>query len=136
MEAKTSPKLIHVGCMQPPGGGVRYLFLRQKDPHTLAWYREDGPEEPVSAGTIDEAIRLARRQWKENSFRTIGCGFRYTLPERDEHGINAFFHQMAASYSSPTGVYFDEELGNNCLVNFASQEALGLWKRLKQEGRL
>lgn len=127
----TTSKLIHIAQFQPYRKKSRYLFLRQESPHRLTWYQEtDVGEEPteISASTIEEAIRLGRKHWKRKSFRTIGCGFRYTLPERDEHGMNALFHQMAASYSHPAGVYFDEELGHNCRVDNASQEALDLWR--------
>ena len=122
------PKLIHIAVIQPH----RYLYLRQKDPHTFVWY--DGEKETTVSGiTIAEAIQKARKWWKEDSFRTLNCGFRYTLPERDEHGCNALFYQMAASYSAPNGIYFDEDLGHNCIVNAASQEALGLWREMKQQ---
>lgn len=140
-ENKSKGKLIHIGRILSHGT-VRYLLLRKKDPHTFAWFTEiDNGEEaeeptPGDAPHFEEAMRLARLHWKSHSFRTVNCGFRYTLPERDEHGINALFYQMAASYSSPNGVYFDEELGNNCFVNFASQEARDIWQRLKIQGRL
>ena len=64
------------------------------------------------------------------------CGFRYTLPERDEHGLNALFNQMVASYSSSNGVYFEQELGHPCIVQNASIQARLLWKKLKQANRL
>lgn len=137
-ELKTSPKIIHVARIQPRGA-LRYLLLRKKDPHTFTWYEQEGSNEnetSVSAPTFEEAMQQARRQWKNASFRTVNCGFRYTLPERDEHGCNALFHQMISSYNSPNGVYYDEELGHNCFINFASMEARDLWQKLKNEGRL
>lgn len=140
METKTSSKLVHVAKFQAQNGELAYLFLRKIDKNTFAWFQQskDGKEDDMSvvAPSIEEAIRLANKKWAENAFRSLGCGFRYTLPERDEHGINALFHQMASSYNSSNGTYFDEELGNNCFVNFASQEALALWRKLKQENRL
>ena len=108
-----------------------YLFLKQLDLHTYTWFDDEDNATAVSATTIEEAIRLARRTWKERGFRTVICGFRYTLPERDEHGSNAFFFQMAASLSSMNGVYFDEELGHNCLVQGASSEAKELWQKFR-----
>lgn len=133
MASKVS-NLIHIGKIFVQGGFYKYLFLRKVDPHTFTWFFEendgDEKETPVTGPNIETAIRLANRQWKSDYFSTLECGFRYTLPERDEHGINALFHQMVASYSSPSGVYFDEELGNNCFVNFASIEARNLWKKL------
>lgn len=130
-----SVKLIHVGKITPNGGGVKYLYLRQKDPKKFTWYEEE-VETPISAPTVEEAIRQAHLHWKRNSFRTLICGFQYTLPERDEHGVNAYFHQMVASYSTVNGVYVDEDRGHMCRVDNASQEALRLWKQLEKENRL
>lgn len=138
MEAITS-KVIHAAKIFPQGGFIRYLLLRQEGEDKFRWYEWDQQEEkdtPISAITLEEAIRQGRLYWKMNAFRTVNCGFRYTLPERDEHGLNALFHQMVASYNSPNGVYFDADLGNNCFVNFASEEARNLWKTLKNANRL
>lgn len=123
-------KLIHVGIIQEKGVKI-YLFLREVAPQHYVWFKENEKTE-VEATTIEEALRLAARFWKLDYFRTLNCGFRYTLPERDEHGTNALFHQMAASYASSNGIYFDEELGNNCVVYNASQEARtlqALWQK-------
>lgn len=125
--------LIHIGCIFKKGGN-RYLFLRKLDPHTFSWFEFENGEEvetPIRGIHIEEALQLANKHWKNEYFRTLICGFRYTLPERDEHGINALFHQMVASYSSLNGVYFDEEIGCNCFVQNASEEAKNLWKQLK-----
>ena len=115
---------IHVGKI-----GRRTLFLCKLESFQYAWFFEETPTNVVSHN-IEEAIRLAYRKWAPDGFRTLHCGFRYTLPERDEHGINALFYQMVASYRSPNGVYFDEELGGNCIVQFASLESRNLMKRL------
>lgn len=132
MEAAKPLKLIHIASIQVNGRGKCYLFLREKDPQHFVWF--DGKQETeVSGITVEEALRLARKRWKADEFRTVMCGFRYTLPERDEHGLNALFCQMKESYASPNGVYFDTELGHNCFVNFASQEARDLCKQLAAE---
>lgn len=132
-------KLIHVAKIFNEGQWT-YLFLRKKSPFEFVWSQSisDNAEEqtPVSGTSIEEAIRLAYSFWKLNSIAMLNCGFRYSLPERDEHGINALFHQMGASYSSMNGVYFDEESGNNCFINFASDEAKDLWKKLKSQERM
>lgn len=123
--------LIHIAKI-----GQRYLFLRKIAPLHFAWFWSDKDGETateVTATNAEEALRLARRQWRQEDFRTVGCGFRYTLPERDEHGMNALFCQMAASYQSPNGIYFDDELGGNCVVHFASQEARQLMMQLKSD---
>ncbi|MEI8125171.1 MAG: hypothetical protein WCG42_05410 [Parachlamydiaceae bacterium] len=128
---KKSEKLIHAArCFV--NGSWHYLFLRKESDNSFVWSMEDNAGEQattVSGETVEEAMRLAARHWQKDSFTTVICGFRYTLPERDEHGINALFHQMVASYSSMNGVYYDEELGNNCFVQNASDEAIRLWKR-------
>lgn len=142
MEAAKNPKLLHIAKIHPQGGATHYLLLREQPPHHFTWFEKkdlkNNQEENthISASTIEEAIQLARKQWKQDHFRTINCGMRYTLPERDEHGINAYFFQMVASYNTSNGVYFDEELGHNCFVNFASQEARSILQTLKQNGVL
>lgn len=126
-------KLIHTGSIQTKKG-KRYLFLREVEPHHYIWFLEEEPgkemDTGVSAASIEFALQLARKTWKMDNFRTVICGFRYTLPERDEHGANALFHEMAASYASSNGVYFDHDLGHNCVVYHASKEARQLLHRL------
>lgn len=138
MQPTTNNRLIHIARMQPKGIHVVYLFLRQLDPHHFRWFEEKGNEEietAVFGNSIEEAIRQSHRHWKNVAFRTVNCGFRFTLPERDEHGSNALFYQMVSSYSSMNGFYFDEELGFNCIVHQASLEARQLWNRLRQTGK-
>ncbi len=133
--AHSLPKLIHVAYIRLPKQGIRYLLLRQIDSLRYTWFMEEAPgqekETPIGGITSEEALLAARKAWKQQEFHTLNCGFRYTLPERDEVGTNALFHQMAASYASMTGVYFDEELGSNCFVQNASLEARQLTKRFQ-----
>ena len=140
MTQTSTDNLIHVARYTLPNQGKRLLFLRQKDPSYFAWYEEtqDGEEVETDIGgaNVEDALRLAHKKWREYYFTTLNCGFRYTLPERDEHGSNALFHQMMASYASANGVYFDQNLGHNCYVQAASQEALDLWHRLQNEGKM
>ncbi len=134
MEKRPSlPKLIHAATIRDAHGKCIYLLLRQEASNHLAWF-ENHVASPISGITLAEAIAKGRKHWQAQGFSTLGCGFRYTLPERDEHGCNALFHQMIASYSSSNGVYFDEELGHNCFVNYASLEARNLWEQLKRDG--
>lgn len=139
-QTSTDKKLIHVGQFLLPKEGKKLLLLRQKDPTYYAWYQreQDGSETETDIGgpNTEEALRLAHKNWKIYFFQTIICGFRYTLPERDEVGSNALFHHMVASYSTSNGIYFDQDLGHNCFVQGASQEALNLWHQLKTEGKL
>ena len=128
-------KLIHIARIYLQKRGNIYLFLRQIEPYHYLWLREEQPgievEMDVWGGTVGEALIAAYQAWKSDYIYPLNCGFRYTLPERDEVGTNALFHHMAASYSSMSGVYFDEELGTNCIVQFASIEARNLLKRLQ-----
>lgn len=139
-QTSTNGKLIHIGQYILPQKRRRMVLLRQKDPSYYAWYErnDDGAERELQVGgpNVQEAMRLAHKNWKSLYFQTYNCGFRYSLPERDEHGSNALFDQMVASYSSMNGVYFDQSVGHNCFVQAASQEALDLWHQLKTEGKL
>jgi hypothetical protein len=123
-------KLIHVACIKEKGRGSIYLFLRQVDLGEYMWFKPDqnGAESKtdVHSHSIEEALRLGAKHWKKDNFRMINCGFRYTLPERDEHGTNALFYQMKDSYLSMNGIYFDEELKTNCIVHNASIESRDL----------
>lgn len=105
------------------------LFLKKTDTETYQWFIEERPTD-VKGITPEEAIRLAKRYWSFDTLRFLNCGKRFTLPERDEHGGNALFHQMVASYKTFNGIYFDEELGHSCQVREASQEALELMAKL------
>lgn len=142
MIQSSNAKLIHVGKIEAKDPRGLYLFLRQISSEQFVWYQEIAHGESqeiqteISGLTINEALHKARRHWRHESFRTLNCGFRYSLPERDEHGCNALFHQMVASYSSSNGIYFDDDLGHNCIIHFASQEAWILWQKLKNANRL
>lgn len=130
--------LIHIAKCHPPKQRERNLFLRKESPSRYTWFEKmDGNEIATSASSssIEDAIRQAYLAWKGQSFRTVNCGFRYNLPERDEHGMNALFYQMASSYHSPNGVYFDIELGHSCFVQNASKEALEQLKQLESSNR-
>lgn len=132
MSKQIEAKLIHIGKIESNQPVPQYLFLRQLGPYHYAWFQPDAQgneqETPIWGPTTEEAIRLAYRYWKLDNFRTVNCGFRYTLPERDEHGMSALFYQMAASYTSMNGIYFDEEVSSNCIVHNASMEARRLLK--------
>ncbi len=127
--------LIHVAKTDK-----NYFFLRQRTPILYEWVKTDN--ESNEEGTevfglnIEEAVRKANRAFKHLGFKSLDCGYLYTLPERDEHGINAYFFQMKESYRASNGVYFDKISGNNCLVQSASLQALNLMQQLKQQNRL
>lgn len=115
------------------------LLLRQLSSTEFRWFEDSMRGEAatdVADSTKEGAIEKARKAWRLSSFRTLQCGFRYTLPERDEHGMNALFFQMKASQLSFNGIYFDEEMGHNCFVQNMSLEAKSILNRLKIENRL
>jgi hypothetical protein len=123
---------IHVALIQPKS----YLFLRKRENGYFQWFQvnhsfDKEEETPVGGTSCVQAIAAGHKAWKESSFRPLHCGFCYTLPERDEVGMNALFCQMALSYNSPNGRYFDEQVGHFCYVDFASQEALEIWRKIR-----
>lgn len=133
-------KLIHIATIREKKEGKKMLLLRETAPKEYRWYIEcphsvEKPTEIVTE-TIEDSLRIAHKHWRHSGFEPMRCGFRYTLPERDEHGMNALFFQMAASLSAMNGVYFDQDLGHNCFVQNASQEAINLWHKLQMENRL
>ena len=91
------------------------LYLRKVEPKVFKWF-QDEVDTGLQSDRVIEALRLAESKWKSNGFKLLNCGFIYTLPERDEHGNNALFSQMAKSLDSGNGIYFDEDLGHNCIV--------------------
>lgn len=124
------PKLIHAAKIRLANRQIGILFLKQLEPFRFVWFQEE-KETEIWGGTCEEAMLAAYKKWRVEEFQPFNCGFRYTLPERDEVGSNALLHQMISSYNSMNGVYFDEELGSNCIVQNASSEARKLWKKLQ-----
>ncbi len=120
----TINKPIHIGKISGPQGGKKYLFLHKITTKEYQWFFEDGSDTGIGGPSIEYAIREAGKMRKSFFFSPVLCGFRYTLPERDEHGMNALFHQLLSSRTSFNGVYFDEEAGHNCFVQNPSEEAL------------
>lgn len=110
------------------------LFLRKLEPRKFQWFQYDGKEEtpePIQSEELAEAIRLGNKEWKFQGFTPLPCGYVFTLPERDEHGNNALFSQMAKSLETPNGVYFDEDLGHNCIVHQIPTATRLLYNQLK-----
>lgn len=106
------------------------LYLRKVEPKLFKWFQED-TDTGVQSDRVTDAIRLASGKWQSKGFKLLNCGYVYTLPERDEHGNNALFSQMAKSLDSGNGVYFDEDLGHNCIVQQIPLETARLYRSLK-----
>ena len=131
--------LIHLAHYQGPHGHKVLLLLR-KEEERFRWYQQGGNgEQPLGleGATAEEAILKASERFRNEGFRPVECGIRFSAVERDEHGMNALYCQMVASYSSGhiDGVYFDEQVGHDCYVQQASEEALQLWKELEKNQR-
>ncbi len=116
--------IIHVARIYPKGR-PKYLFLKKED-SKYCWEKTD-----CEGTTSVQAIRNAEKRWKDEFFQLVHCGFRYSLPTRDEVGVNANFMQMAQSYSASNGRYFDQDAGHLCFVDLASKEALEIWKKIR-----
>lgn len=133
------PKLMHIATISTERGRTE-LFLRQVDPKIYRWYRLDRTgneiETAVASDTIEDSIRQAGVHWKLEHFSPMLCGYRFTLPERDEHGNNALFYQMASALQTMNGIYFDEELGHFCVIKQIPLVAKEYWKQLNLEKKL
>lgn len=129
--------LIHIGYLQN-GRERQYLFLRKTDAGQYVWEyaktENNTPAPVVIADSAEEALRLAYSHWRV--WHSLPCGFRFTLPERDEVGTPALFHQMVRSYRTGNGVYLDEELGGSCIVHDAPSHTLALWRSLEKGGSI
>lgn len=129
------PELIHIAEIMP----AQFLYLRKVNDKHYVWFLEDQEKEcetEIAAPNIEEAIRLAKKNWQNSAFKLIPSGFRFSLPERDEHGTNALFYQAIRSLNSMTGIYFDEEVGHNCIVHQIPLRIRELYAKLKQQQRL
>lgn len=118
-------EIQHVASYYPKGRKA-YLFLYLTKEEEYQW---EGTS--LLAPSLDEALSLARETYSRDYFSPLNCGFRYHLPIRDETGTPAFFWQMAQSYATSNGHYFDKSVGHMCYVDFASKEALELWRKSK-----
>ncbi len=121
-----NPEIIHIGRISK-----QFLYLKKLSEDRYGWFHEgsDARSPEVVGVNIEEAIRLAKQHWKKDSFYLLPCGYRFTLPERDEHGMNALFCQAVKSLHSINGIYYDEDLGHNCIVNQIPLETQALIRK-------
>lgn len=110
-------------------------FLREIAPSHFQWFLEDTPTR-VEATSTQEAIRLAYRTFCDQNFEPLLSGYKFTLPERDEHGAPALFIDMIRSLETPSGQYFDPLYGHNLVVHNIPKRARDLYLQLKQAGKL
>lgn len=124
----TAP-LIAVASIRE-GHDRKLLFLKKLENHLFQWFKEDQPTD-IQGDFWSQAICLAYRKWKSEDFQMLPCGMVFTLPERDEHGNNALFYQMAKSLESMNGIYYDENFGSNCIVQQIPTESKEIYLKLK-----
>ena len=132
--------IIHVGKLYlPKRRKSQYAILRKLEDNSFQWFIEDKNKElpsTVKGKTVSSSIRAAKRHWRDAAFNPLHCGMRYELPERDEHGSKALFHEMIKSQEVSNGIYFEESINQQCIVNSISNEALALMKRWKMEKKI
>lgn len=80
---------------------------------------------------IGQTCHLARLRWARWGFRTLHCGTLFILPERDEIGSPALFHEMVQSLSNSSGAVFDPNRGYSYRVDQISEEAIRFYKEIK-----
>jgi len=129
--------LIHIGKKVGSEGRSHYLFLRKVDSKGFVWFEVnrafEEKETDCVAAEIPLAFTEARKKWHTDYFKLLHCGFRYSLPVRDEVGCNALFWEMVSSYSAPNGQFLDSASGQFYYVDNASDEALTLWRNLRNQ---
>ena len=125
--------ILHIARIQPKNRDIVYLFLCKNGEKGFRWFLKNQVETPIATQSLEEAITLASKHWKEMHFRTVFCGTLFSLLYRDSVGKNALFWQMVLSYESPNGQYFDPKMGCKAFVDFASDEALSIWRKGKNE---
>jgi hypothetical protein len=104
-------------------GGKKGLTLHKDADGLFRWYLDNVPTDIASA-KAEDAVKQARKRYKEEHFRIHSCGNKFTLPERDEHGTPANYQEMMKSLRSMNGVFFDDQLGHNCIVREIPQVML------------
>lgn len=120
--------LISLATINKNRGEKPFYFLRKINPKLFRWFFQD-QETSLEAIDLDEAFRLAYREWPD--LQVIGCGYLFTLPERDEHGTPALFSEMVKSLESSNGIFFEEERGHNCIVHQIPLTTQKIYKDLK-----
>ena len=122
-------KLIHLA-----ESDLGWLYLRETSPGRYQWFEEAKPLE-LEASSTEEAFRIAYNRFKHHHFESLLVGYKFTLPERDEHGAPALFIDMARSLEAANGQYFDPETGHNFIVHQIPMRARELYKQLKLSGK-
>lgn len=113
---------IHAATIKEEGK-EKMLFLK-KAQGGFQW-----TDREVEFDSLPKALDYA---WKEK-FSLLPCGYKFTLPERDEHGTPALFEEMAKSLNSMSGVFFDEREGLNCIVHQIPTTTRRFFEQLKMK---
>ena len=111
-------KIIHKALVNN-----KWIDLVEIEPGQYGWFDGD-LSLGLKASTIPLAFSMARKNF--SSFKPISAGYKYTLPERDEHGKEALYYEAVKSLESPNGVFFDEFAGHNAVVHLIPQKTIDL----------
>lgn len=96
-------------------GGKKWLTLHKEEDGLFRWYLDNMPTD-IANTSAEASVKEARKRYREEHLKIHSCGNKFTLPERDEHGTPANFQEMVKSLRSMNGVFFDDQLGHNCIV--------------------
>lgn len=105
-------KIIHIAKLDRD----KIITLQELTPGLFDWFDQDKSLN-LSSSSIEEAFKKGRKELKARGFSPIHCGYKFTLPERDEHGKEALYIDMMKSLASPNGIFFDETMGHNAVVH-------------------
>lgn len=117
-------KLIHLA-----ESDLGRLYLQETSEGRYQWFLGGAPT-GVEASSTEEAFRLATRRYAQNHFEPLQAGYKFTLPERDEHGAPALFIDMVRSLETPSGQYFDPASGHNYIVHQIPTRSRELYKNM------
>lgn len=101
----------------------KWIDLVEIEPAKFGWYDGDRSLD-LNATSIPLAFAKARKTF--SNFLPIAAGYKYTLPERDEHGKEALYCEAVKSLESSNGVFFDEKAGHNVVVHLIPQKTIDL----------
>ena len=116
-------KIIHKALVNN-----KWIDLVEIEPGKYGWYEGEHSLD-LNAASIPLAFVIARKAYPD--FNPIAAGYKYTLPERDEHGKEALYCEAVKSLESSNGVFFDEKAGHNVVVHLIPQKTIDLIRGLK-----
>lgn len=89
--------------------------LREETPGNFQWFLH-GKAVGVNCSSLKDSLKSGFKSFKNDQFRPLHCGTKFSLPERDEHGEPAIFSELVRSLASSNGQYYDPLYGQNFIV--------------------